>query len=1482
MNPARWHRVGPLCLLLAGLGLSSPAPGQPGKDTIPSAKLIGNSPRTATRLASAHAKAQQQQWSDAIAEYQSILDDAGDDVMPADPNNPDHCVGVRRLCQIHLASLPPAGLRVYRMRLDESATKALALAGRDSALLRRIVEQAFCSRAAETAIDLLGDLAFARGDFLEAERWWRTLALPCSEAARPKPAGTHLRLAYPDPQTDPALIRAKLILARLFQGERAAAAAELKAFREAHPRSEGLLAGRVGNYAATLADLVEKATPAVVESEGWSTFAGDASRNGSVSRLPKIRWLEETWRARLDEAEEPGKPPAPFVPVRNPSQLAQALAFFPVIAGDRVLVADCRYVTVFDLLTGRRLARFDLLEQVAPFKAKGRLETALPVAHGQRYTLTVDGDRVFVRLGATAMSLPADKRQENDDFRPDSFLVCLRLTADHRLEPRWLVPAAGGTDKESAMFEGSPLLHDGRLYVARTRFTPTAAITQIECYDPDTGQRHWRQEMAASEGLADSSEPRQRQYLLTAAGSNVVYCTHTGAVVAVEAATGKRMWAIRYPRRGYRPIEGRPLPRDLAPALYAAGRVYVAPADSDRVFCLDADTGQTLWESNPVEVVQLLGIIQGRLIFTTGSGARGIRGVDAMTGADIRPWIHPEGGQGELPTLGRGVFAGDRLLWPTSEGLRILKADGQQDDEDFVPLGRVQSGNLAIGNGCVVVATDRELVGYVSPARQEPQRRKAAMAEPNSAVATHRLAVAEADAGLSAQALQHFAKAWELAGPDQATLRDQVRRQAVVLFRDSFDPARSEESLALVKGLTGGLKNAFPRSVWSSAQLALYRSLTPEAEIKEWQTVLGSDRTRHHNALGPDGLPRPLAALAFARINALQREHGTAIYRLWDDVAAQLVAADGASLSLATADRLADEFPNARATRTALARLAAHDEQARDHDVPLDLYRTLYRISEPGAKGEALARLARAYEKRGLHGVARATWERLTQAHGAEVIPSLDPRLPVREHVAGRLQRPEYAVGSSVTPPDLPLPLNRVWSAPPGPERETLLPMDGPPASGEWLLFMRQRPAVPFQEREAKSLADNPGCSTVLSVLTCRHAATGKTAWELTLDLPITWAAHHADLLLAAGPRGVVCLRAVDGKVLWTYLAISSPIPGEATSFAEFQLAASRLFFFQDHRRLFALDVETGEPLWHRWAPAARIRPAPLAGTFQPWYHAGADRVLIQTSLGVPVLLESHTGKELPSALSRSVWLQPPHALNDRHVGLVPDIKQVEWVDLLTGKAVWTYTIDRPTTLSGDPPQVFGQADVVLVAVSRNYGIEVECLEARTGRRRWASPVLFPRVAGRISAALDRSMVYVIADNVLEAFTLADGKRLWRRPLGANSTDWRVALTRRYLLAFPAQATPEARATDFWRRLSLVDSLPVFPAPVPPAQGFKAIASLLRQWQSRSQFAVLLCDPADGQLIQRLNFTGHGPAVHVGVFDKRLVVSMAGAAWGLQ
>src|SRR5205807_534906 len=130
---------------------------------------------------------------------------------------------------------------------------------------------------------------------------------------------------------------------------------------------------------------------------------------------------------------------------------------------------------------------------------------------------------------------------------------------------------------------------------------------------------------------------------------------------------------------------------------------------------LDVETGRTLWEREGIEVVHLLGVSAGRLIFTTTGG---VRALAVATGDDGGGWRQPA--LGRLPAFGRGLLVGGWVLWPTQDPRLPLRAlneadGGQQRDPDILDptrLHRLRPGNMAVGGGCLVVADTEELIGY--------------------------------------------------------------------------------------------------------------------------------------------------------------------------------------------------------------------------------------------------------------------------------------------------------------------------------------------------------------------------------------------------------------------------------------------------------------------------------------------------------------------------------------------------------------------------------------------------------------------------------------------------------------------------------------------------------------------------------------------------------------------------------------------------
>ncbi len=739
------------------------------------ARLFSQHAATVSAVQEASYAAGVGRWLDAIEQYQRIVETAGDELIPVPapvwalaqlaggpaftvPWTNSHFLPARWICHEQISRFPPAALKLYRDRVDHVAGKRLELArtSADDRLLESILEDWFNSSPAETAILLLAQRSFDRADFDSALRYWRLL-LPGRDDLR-----------FPDPKTPVAATRARSILAQLFLGNIEQAERDLQLFRTDCRDASGLLAGRDGNYADTLQSIINDPrqttiVPAAADGKEWSTYASAPSRQSLVTNgLPQF-WPAPSWRYKLPSTDPSfrrgalrgGEPP---VPLDHPS----TLAFHPVIAKGRAFVADARRVYVFDL-KDEKIARggnfrptiLDLIGVANRTKsAIPKIEAGLP-PRDVRCTLTYADSYLFVRVGMPFL------RQESEDAESrlrgsSSAIVCLGPIPERTTEPiplAWTL-APPKSDKESAaVFDGAPLVRDGKLFAIVWRQTGGAATTSIVCYQvggsDGSPELLWQREAGFS--LAGTDLPAHD--LLTLAGPNIVFCTNAGNIVAFDAVSGKPRWEYRYSRSERRPP---PAGRDLCPCLFDGSHIFAAPADTDRLICLDAFTGRELWYREGVDVIHLLGVARGRLIATFAGPVKGIRGIAVDSGSERLPdgWVrHDNGG---LATFGRGFVTPDLIFWPTKSGMQFLRpVDGMPDGQPAPGM----FGNLAYADGVFIVTSATEVTGYKCEGALKPQRRREFEKQPGNKLLLYNLGVAEADAGQTAQAVQHLEEA---------------------------------------------------------------------------------------------------------------------------------------------------------------------------------------------------------------------------------------------------------------------------------------------------------------------------------------------------------------------------------------------------------------------------------------------------------------------------------------------------------------------------------------------------------------------------------------------------------------------------------------------------------------------------------------------------------------------------------------------------
>ena len=238
-----YARLALLLLLMASpVVRAQPRP----EDSIDSIHL-NESNQLGTRFRNAEARAAQGQWSEAIEEYQRVLLDAGDELAPVDKHHV-----VQALAGPGTASaLPPEALTLYRVASIRRPRSCLTrLVPWDSGPAPSHRRRSFCSSFTDQALDLLGDLAFERGDFEEPEQLWRMIVRPASQPPSLPVAG----LAVTDPKIDAASIRPSRF-SRTLSRRNGNLSLELQAFAKAHPppRKAGRSAGLYVDILRTLA-----------------------------------------------------------------------------------------------------------------------------------------------------------------------------------------------------------------------------------------------------------------------------------------------------------------------------------------------------------------------------------------------------------------------------------------------------------------------------------------------------------------------------------------------------------------------------------------------------------------------------------------------------------------------------------------------------------------------------------------------------------------------------------------------------------------------------------------------------------------------------------------------------------------------------------------------------------------------------------------------------------------------------------------------------------------------------------------------------------------------------------------------------------------------------------------------------------------------------------------------------------------------------
>ena len=648
------------------------------------------------QLRTVRAHLAERQWDQAFEMIRQISTAGGDQLVPVSPGR---YLNVRAYVNLLLARLDAEGLALFRETIDPQAQQWFETGKRnhDEKLLDQLVSRAFVSSKTDDALDLLGRWAWERGELSLARRYWLQI-LPLANNGT---AGeTELVLRYPDTDLDRAVVLARLVLCSIVEGDHQRAGREQAAFARLFPHATGMLAGRTGNLAETLAAVI-------TEAQEWEfshadvtaqTFALNGERNQVLPHAVDVGAIR--WSVPLPQT------PLPVHERRRAFNDLGPLSYYPVVWDDVVLVNDAERIFAWNLESGLPAWSSGEEGDASIYPLAGGLPSPLPSRPAvgvPRFTMTVDDGRLYAKLGT-----PITSRAQREHSSLPSDLVCLDLARDQG-KLKWL-PVSAKPDLTGWSFEGAPVVSEDRCYVVLRR-SPPQIESRVACYKADTGKLIWNRKVFAGVGEADEGFNSISHHLLTLAENRLFYSTDMGAVAALDARDGALLWVVTYDRREKPSAEvlSDHTKWGLTPCLFHQGTVVVAPNDFDGVMAIDAMSGIVLWKRKLRGGIRhLLAVRDGMLIL---SG-------DRLWGLNLH---NPERGGWQIgfddPAAhgyGRGLVAENLVYWPTRDEIFIVDyATGRIVRRVALSaLHGVHGGNLIIANGMLLIAQPNRLVAF--------------------------------------------------------------------------------------------------------------------------------------------------------------------------------------------------------------------------------------------------------------------------------------------------------------------------------------------------------------------------------------------------------------------------------------------------------------------------------------------------------------------------------------------------------------------------------------------------------------------------------------------------------------------------------------------------------------------------------------------------------------------------------------------------
>ena len=472
----------------------------------------------------------------------------------------------------------------------------------------------------------------------------------------------------------------------------------------------------------------------------WLVFRGDAQRNaesGGGFPLLSPRW---SIRTVADPTDEKGIQEFQQKLIKN--KISPTPKVHPLAVGRTLVIRTDDRMYGVDAESGKRIWSYppadvfrsqsqksgDAIQRPSKKLHQDKLRERLwlDALYGQ---ISSDGDSIFLIPNPGISTDRDDWRSyqtqvydEPTDLRLYNELKSLDLKQQGSL--RWQVGGETGLDEPElaeVFFLGAPLPIADQLYVIGLQ----EKSVKLFVLDAETGKVSWKRLLASTEETVSFREDRLRRLAgASPSESNGILICPTGlnAIVAVDLATQTLSWGFQFKDPSRKRVDRLTdqltkwdtMWRDATVTL-TGGSVIYTPIDSDDVYCLDLQNGESLWSTPKrrakYKAMHVETVRSGQIILTSSDR---LSAIDLATGS--KSWTLLLGDYGLIS--GRGYVSDDHCYVPTTTK-KVLRINASTGEVDGVAMTEKVLGNLISFRGDVISHGADHLTAYP---RDKPSR----------------------------------------------------------------------------------------------------------------------------------------------------------------------------------------------------------------------------------------------------------------------------------------------------------------------------------------------------------------------------------------------------------------------------------------------------------------------------------------------------------------------------------------------------------------------------------------------------------------------------------------------------------------------------------------------------------------------------------------------------------------------------------------